>query len=493
MDVDKGQGAYTESSASWHRRGFLKRVAASAAVVSCPRWLRGQEHPATLHVSESVIGAMAENFTGLSYESQQLCDSFFFSSYNRILINLFRTLGPQGVLRLGGSSSDLTTWQSPGGDKPRPPSSPVATPPRFSIAPKAIENLADFLKTTNWQLIYGLNLAGGDPASAVDEAAYVSRTVGERLSAFQFGNEPDMVAQSNDKTRRWTYEGYIAKWKLYYNAVRARLPAARVAGPDTAFRHDWVSRFASDTAGEIAFLTTHYYAEGPPSDPRMTIDYLLHTPKRFDGQILPDIQTARQSRVAYRMTEGNTCYSGGKAGVSDTFASALWVLDFMLSLAVAGGNGVNLHGGGTSPYTPIAGYSGRELSARPVYYGMLVARQFLGGNLLATDLDPGGRDLRAYACSAVSGLRVVVINLETSPVSVRLSVEGLSGRRVGNVWRLQARSTSSRTDVSLAGASVSSDGLFTPSRREALAFQDGQSALHLDPYSAALVLVNRVG
>ena len=57
---------------------------------------------------------MAENFTGLSYESQQLCDPFFFSSYNRILVNLFRTLGPQGVLRLGGSSSDLTSWQSPG-------------------------------------------------------------------------------------------------------------------------------------------------------------------------------------------------------------------------------------------------------------------------------------------------------------------------------------------------------------------------------------------
>jgi Glycosyl hydrolase family 79, N-terminal domain len=493
MDVDKKKEAYAGSGGNWPRRSFLKRVTAGAAAIACSRWLRAQEHPATLHVSGTVIGAMPEGFTGLSYESSQLCNPSFFSSNNSALINLFRTLGSRGVLRLGGNSSDLTSWQSAGIDKPRASNSPVATQNEFSITPKAIENLADFLKTTNWQLIYGLNLAGGDPASAVEEAAYVARTAGERVSAFQFGNEPDMAAQSEDKTRRWTYEEYIAKWKLYYNTIRARLPAARIAGPDTAYKHDWTARFASDTTGEITLLTTHYYAEGPPSDPRMTIDYLLHTSKRFEGQILPDIRTARQSRVAYRLTESNTCYSGGKAGVSNTFASALWVIDFMLSLAAAGGSGVNLHGGGDGLYTPIAGSMGRGFSARPIYYGMLVARQFLGANLLAIDLDSGGSDLKAYASSAASGLRVVVINREAMPVLVQLRVQNLGGRRAGNVWRLEAPSTSSTTGITLADASVSPDGLFTPSRGEALAFHHGESALHLNPYSAALVVVNGVG
>jgi hypothetical protein len=486
MDVDREMGVYAGSKSIWPRRSFLKRMTASAAAVSCSRWLRAQEHPATLHVSGTAIGAMSEEFTGLSYESSQLCNPSFFSSNNPPLINLFRTLGSRGVLRIGGNSSDLTSWRSPGRDKPRALNSPVATQNKFSITPTAIENLSDFLKATNWQLIYGLNLAGGDTDSAVEEATFVLRMVGERLSAFQFGNEPDLVAQSG----RWTYEEYIAKWKQYHNAIRARLPAARIAGPDTSYKHDWVARFASDTTGEITLLTTHYYAEGPPSDPRMTIDYLLHTPKRFENQVLPDIQTARQSQVPYRMTEGNTCYSGGKAGISDTFASALWVVDFMLSLAAAGGSGVNLHGGGDGFYTPIAGSIARGFSARPIYYGMLVARQFLGGNLLATDLGPGGSDVKAYASSVASELRVVVINREAMPVSVQLRVQHLGGRRAGNVWRLQAPSISSSTGVTLAGASVSADGLFTPSRREALQFREGQSALHLDPYSAALVAVN---
>jgi hypothetical protein len=33
------------------------------------------------------------------------------------------------------------------------------------------------------------------------------------------------------------------------------------------------------------------------------------------------------------MTQGNTCYRGGKPGVSDVFAAALWSADYSLLLA----------------------------------------------------------------------------------------------------------------------------------------------------------------
>ena len=45
------------------------------------------------------------------------------------------------------------------------------------------------------------------------------------------------------------------------------------------------------------------------------------------------------------MTEGNTCYRGGKPGVSDVFAASLWAADYLLELASLGYAGVNLHGG----------------------------------------------------------------------------------------------------------------------------------------------------
>ncbi len=494
MKVDQGR-KYAISISNLSRRGFLKRLTAGAATICWPNHLRAQGRPATLHISDASSGRMAEDFTGLSYESSQLADPSFFSTDNGTLINLFRTLGAHSVLRLGGNTSEFTSWEAAGIKGPRMSAGPVIAQSggsgrRFPITPKAIENLAGFLKAVDWKLIYGLNLAAGDAGSAVEEAAYVSRTVGERLIAFQLGNEPDMLAHDGDSSRRWTYEEFMAMWNLYYAAIHARLPAANIAGPDTAYKHDWVARFASDTRGKITLLTTHYYAEGPPSDPRMTIDYLLHTSRHFDDQVLADIRAARQSHLPYRMSEGNTCYSGGKAGVSDTFASALWVVDFMLSVAAAGGSGVNVHGGGGGLYTPIAGSIAHGFSARPIYYGMLLAGQFLNSNLLTTDLDSGGRDLNAYASSSPSGLRVVIINREVTAVEVQLRVERLRGRSAGSVWRLQAPSRSSKTGVTVANASVTAEGLFTPSGRQAVTFREGEGSVQLDPYSVALVEVS---
>jgi hypothetical protein len=50
--------------------------------------------------------------------------------------------------------------------------------------------------------------------------------------------------------------------------------------------------------------------------------------------------------LGFRMTEGNSCFGGGKPGVSDALASALWAMDYMLYVASKGYVGVNLHGGG---------------------------------------------------------------------------------------------------------------------------------------------------
>jgi hypothetical protein len=57
--------------------------------------------------------------------------------------------------------------------------------------------------------------------------------------------------------------------------------------------------------------------------------------------------------------------------VSDTFGSALWVLDFLWKLAYAGCAGVNMETGVNqlgfvSLYSPIA-----DNSAKPEYYGLL--------------------------------------------------------------------------------------------------------------------------
>ncbi len=138
---------------------------------------------------------------------------------------------------------------------------------------------------------------------------------------------------------------------------------------------------------DIDFLTAHYYAEGPPADPKMTLEYLLHRGNDPASDEIAIVQAATKVLgKGFRMSEGNSCFHGGKPGVSDTVASALWCADYMLQVAQAGYIGVNLHGGGNGLYTPIAGSLEEGFSARPVYYGMLLAERFAGSTLVNASL-----------------------------------------------------------------------------------------------------------
>jgi hypothetical protein len=87
--------------------------------------------------------------------------------------------------------------------------------------------------------------------------------------------------------------------------------------------------------------------------------------------------------VPYRLCETASFSGGGKPGVSDTFAAALWALDYLFVLASHGCGGVNMetgvnHLGRISYYTPISDDLAGHYSAAPEYYGLLAFAQFVG-------------------------------------------------------------------------------------------------------------------
>ena len=96
------------------RREFCSMSAALGAIaLSAPRKLMAQ--PSTLEVelkidSATSLGKVPLDYMGLSYESGQLAYPDFFSPRNTTLIQMFRTLSPSGVLRLGGNLSEFTLW-----------------------------------------------------------------------------------------------------------------------------------------------------------------------------------------------------------------------------------------------------------------------------------------------------------------------------------------------------------------------------------------------
>ena len=165
--------------------------------------------------------------------------------------------------------------------------------------------------------------------------------------------------------------------------------------------------------------------------------------------------------MPFRLAETNSCYGGGKQGVSDTFASALWGADYMFRIAQAGGMGVNFHGGGYGWYTPIAGTRAKGFEARPIYYGMLLFRQVIGLQLLESTLDTAPDGLRVYAARGgwrerERGTWIAALNLnETHAVQLRFAPPSREPRV--SLARLRASSLSQTTGVTLGGATVPGD------------------------------------
>ncbi|HEX6772344.1 MAG TPA: hypothetical protein VF126_09990, partial [Acidobacteriaceae bacterium] len=270
-----------------NRRRFLKFSALStAALHPVGRFLaQPAPLPVTLRIGKPTGRHIAPDFAGLSYESAQLSDSSFFTADNKQLIDLVAGLGERGVLRIGGNTSEYCFWKhdpQAHGVSPNPlqeaigPDKGNEEPPHRVITEHAIHNLRHFLdRLPGWSLIYGLNLGLGTPEMAASEAAFVAHVMGTKLLAFQMANEPDLFYRNGLRPGSYNAEQFIAEWRRFFWAVRKRVPGAPFAGPDTAYNNDWLVPFAKAFRNDVKFVSSHYYAEGPPSDPSMDIPRLL--------------------------------------------------------------------------------------------------------------------------------------------------------------------------------------------------------------------------
>jgi hypothetical protein len=451
------------SSNIMNRRRFLAGGAAACFLTSAPGILsaQGAAASATLALNtEARRIALPLNYTGLSYESAQLADPGYFSRSNTRLVTLVRQLGAKGVLRLGGSTSDYDRWnpvrvqRGASWSEPANPDNGQEETARAVVTETAIDELRGFLDATGWTAIYGVDLGHGSPEAAADEAAYVVKKLGPTLIALQIGNEPDLFSRDIRKSS-YGYTDYFQEWQSFAVAIRRRTPDAPLAGPDITDEIGWVEQFARQATG-IRMLTSHYYAEGPPESPDTDIKHLLQPQPDLMESMRKLVEAGRQANLPYRMSEGNSCYNGGKAGVSDSFASALWGADFMLLLAQMGVAGINFHGGGQGFYTPIAGGGSAPLEARPLYYGMLFYREFASGSLIPCRLDAGGVNATAYACSNVRGrLALAVINKDLQQ-DLHLNLLGDVFLRPSRTIALQAPGADSRTDIRLGRQSLAS-------------------------------------
>jgi hypothetical protein len=426
--------------------------------------------------------AIAQNFAGLSLESSVLASPYL-TPGNRSLLGLIRGLGRHGVIRLGGNDSERTFWRAGGFE---PPSADWHV-----ITPEAIDRLAATLDVLDWRLIYGLNLARGTPESTAAEADYVARRIGPRLIAFQIGNEPDGFGRwAKERPPGYDAAAFIGEWLRFFASIRARVPKVPFAGPDVAAETGWIAPFAAATRGHVVLLTRHYYADGPAGDPRVTIDRLLHSSGRLTPTLAELKSLSETYRLPYRIAEANSVFSGGRHGVSDTFAAALWGTEVMFQIAAAGGVGINFHGGDNRVYTPILRGPDGRYRAQPLYYAMLMFREASRGRLVPVQLGAAMPDLAAYATRFRNGgLCLCLINKDTRRAAAGRVV---TKRRFkgGRIIRLAGRSVDATDGVSLGGAEVDAFGHWTPRSHEAVTWHADRPVVDVPAASAALVFLD---
>ena len=135
----------------------------------------------------------------------------------------------------------------------------------------------------------------------------VAQIVGPRLLAFQFGNEPDLFRTGIRKSN-YKLPDYIAEWREFLKALRTRVPVAPLAGPDIAFDTSWLPPFIHTFGSEVAFLTCHYYTEGPASSPDVTMKRMLGSGEALAKIIDSVARHTAESGLKVRMAESNSVY-----------------------------------------------------------------------------------------------------------------------------------------------------------------------------------------
>jgi hypothetical protein len=465
-------------------------------------------------VGDGAAGAVIRrDFLGLSIETPALHQPAIVSQAPT-LVRLLQGLGT-GLLRISGDSVDRTQWL-PSASAPAPWA--AATLTRADLA-----HLDALMRASGWRAVLGLDLGHPIRAAAVDEARAATAALGAALAALEIGNEPDLYTRPPAEPFRSQLGGSALRppgWGLgAYEAESARLASALseagsrapLWGPDTA-SSGWLSGYATDRRTRVSALTPHLYPLDRCQRGRLTrgpsaYSLLSRNARAREALLIGRyVVVASGRRLPLRIDETNSVACGGEPGVSDSFAAALWALDYGLTAAREGVSGLNFHGGlgacdagGTivAPwYSPLCTLADGQLGARPEYYALLLLHELEGCAFLQARYRTS-HNVSVYALRAPDGtLRIVIDDEDLSarsrasgPVDVVVRA-GPSYRR-GSVIRLSAPNVYAKRGVRLGGRALRPDGSFAGTVPAPIAGAAGHFTVRVSAGSAAFVVLDR--
>ncbi|MFZ0089107.1 MAG: glycosyl hydrolase family 79 C-terminal domain-containing protein [Solirubrobacteraceae bacterium] len=381
-------------------------------------------------------------------------------------VRLLQDIAPEQtpVLRVGGDSTDWSWWPTPHTRRPGGV--------RYTLTPNWMRVARALDTELHAKMILGVNLEADNRAIAAAEAhAMVDQIGAGNIEALELGNEPELYGTFSwyrsttgqliaGRPRGYDERDFISD----YSSLAPTLPDVPLAGPSSG-APEWLAQLGAFLSDEprVRLATVHAYPLKHCTKSKVVTSGELLADASSHGLaelIAPLVTVAAAHHVPLRIDELNGISCGGTRGVSDTFTSALWVLDTLFELARVGVGGVNIHtvpGAINEILGPQLARGTWQVRVHPEFYGMVMFAQAAppGSHLLrvSSKVAPG---VKVWATRTPSGaIHVIVINKRLrGPATLSLRIASAHGVAIAE--QLLAPGVHATGGVTLGGQSFGS-------------------------------------
>jgi hypothetical protein len=347
---------------------------------------------------------------------------------------------------------------------------------------KDIHTFFQFARKAGITVVYSLRLQEGDPKYARKVARIINDNYKDLVESISIGNEP------------YYYEDnavYLEKWAAVHDAILEVYPDAVFNGPDTNPNVERMKAIISgfnDAEGRLVQITQHSYPFGcsykNPSEPvyiklvpndRDSSREKMLDPSAYEiyQEVLNQISEAiKGTELSFRLSETNSYWYSGLREVSNSFAAALWGLDYLYWWTSHGAAGLDFHTGDITggvrrqPAFYAAFVTSDEgYAAMPIAYGMKLFAMGSNGKIIPVDIStPGNQNIVAYSTVGNAGnVFLTIINKEykvirDQEVSIRLDRRIKDARIRSIVLGAKDNDIAEINDITIGAATIGEDG-----------------------------------
>jgi len=330
--------------------------------------------PISAAIRPNFVGFSIETFTALNWfgsNPKRVKDSFVV-----LMKQLMMTSGQRGPeFRIGGNSADVAAFSY---DNELLPNT------SFIITPNELIMINEAMKSINSAAVHDLYFRlDSNYTYGVNHVQAINDIIGwDNVLALEIGNECDLYGGNGYRDpKTWSFDTYVGEWRNYVNTIRAALPSLRpnLFQGATFLTSNWLKDLAGFTQTQQKDLLTvsiHAYPSTHCGH-NVTIDQLLSDDEAESeaNLIIANHLVSGNSNltVPLQIGESNDVSCHGQPDVSDTFASALWLIDYLFNLARVNVRGISIHERNeTNSYSVILwrGINSQIPFVQPKYYGV---------------------------------------------------------------------------------------------------------------------------